>query len=193
MHKLLCAIFASFDASKRPTDEHFRAILFPVDDRKPRVVWLHGKWLDDDEDGRYQSPDIGFLLGPDAFAKHAPIQYNPVLKRALLDTIYVCYRDTFLADGSKANDSIAAITATKPGQHHDWQGPVVAYGMAGLGINQAACKDLNMTDFRHVADYFLSYNSKPIPASSQQTTSKTVSGVRINCLGDLKNAEQAPL
>jgi len=81
-----------------------------------------------------------------------PIQYNSVLKRTLSDTIYVCYRDAFPIDGSTPNKSIAAITATKPGQFHDWRGPIIAYGKVGLGIDQTTCKDLDMIDFRHVAD-----------------------------------------
>ncbi|KAF8847173.1 hypothetical protein BDZ45DRAFT_540448, partial [Acephala macrosclerotiorum] len=69
-----------------------------------------------------QHPEVETFLGPDAFPKHAPIQYNPELKREMSDTVYVCHRDTFLVDGSKANNSIAGIagiTATKPGQYHD--------------------------------------------------------------------------
>ena len=108
-----------------------------------------------------------------------------MLKRGLPDTVYVCYRDTFLVDGSKANSSIAGITNTKAGQYHDWRGPIIAFGSVGLGIDQTYCKDLNMTDFRHVADYFLSYGHKPT-SSAQQTTNMTVKGVRINCLGDRK-------
>ena len=184
-HKLLCAIFSRFDASSRPTDEHFQAILFPVDGRKPKVVWLHCKWCDNDDDGRYQYAEVSSFLGPDAFPRRAPIQYNPVLKRGLSDTVYVSYRDTFLIDGSKANSSIAGITSTKPGQYHDWRGPIIAYGKVGLGIDQTACKDLDMTDFRHIADYFLSYGYKPTPAT-QQTTGKKVKGVKINCVGDCK-------
>lgn len=183
-HKLLCATYSSFDASSRPTDEYFRAILFPVDDRKPRFVWLHCEWRDG-EVGRYQYADRGSLLGPDAFPRDAPIQYNPVLKRRLSDTIYVCHRDTFLIDGSKANNSIASITATKRGQYHDWRGPIIAYGKVGLGIDPIACKDLDMTDFRHIADYFLSYGYKPTSAT-QETTGTKVLGVRINCIGDEK-------
>jgi hypothetical protein len=106
-----------------------------------------------------------------------------VLKSALSDTVYVCYRDTFLIDGSKANHSIAGITDIKSGQSYDWRGPIIAYGKVGLGTNQTACKDVDMTDFRHIADYFLSYGSNPTSAT-QQTTGVFVSGVRINCLGD---------
>jgi hypothetical protein len=91
----------------------------------------------------------------------------------------------FLSNGSKANNSVAAITATKPGQYHDWRGPIVAYGDVGLGINQPECKDLDMNDFRHITDFFLSYGYKPAPATPQ-SISTIVKGVKINCVGDEK-------
>jgi hypothetical protein len=158
--------------------------LFPVNDKKPKTVWLHCKWHDD-EDGKFQSPESESFLGPNAFPKDAPIQYNSVLKRKLLDTIYFCHRDTFLIDGSKANNSIAGITTTKPGQCHDWRGPIIAYGMVGTGIDPTSCRDIDMNDFRHIADYILSYNYKPTPVSHQSISPK-VKGVRINCNGDRK-------
>lgn len=40
-------------------------------------------------------------------------------------------------------------------------------------------------DFRHIADFFLSYGYKPKPAT-QQTSDIKVKGVRINCIGDRK-------
>ncbi|KAI9891948.1 MAG: hypothetical protein M1814_002142 [Vezdaea aestivalis] len=161
-HKLLCAVFPGFKSSSRPTDEHYRAILFPENDAKPRFIWLHAEWQEEDE--------------------YEP-KYQSVQKRELADTIRLCHRDTFLMDGSKPNKSIAAITATRSGQYHDWRGPLVAYGMKSLGIDQTRCRDLDMKDFRDVADYFLWYEHKPGPAV-QVPTGKVVEGVRINCLGD---------
>ncbi|KAF2474957.1 uncharacterized protein BDR25DRAFT_181452, partial [Lindgomyces ingoldianus] len=67
----------------------------------------------------HQSPEAETFLGPNSFPKHWPIQYNPILKRRLSNAVHVCCRDTFLVDGSKPNNSIAAITATKSGQYHD--------------------------------------------------------------------------
>jgi len=170
-HKLLCPTFSDFESSKRATNEHFRAILFPVDEEKPKFIWLHCAWHDD-EDGSNQYPETKSFLGPNL--SMAPIKYNPVLSRKLSDTIYVRYRDTFLIDGSIPSKSIAAITATKPGQFHDWRGPIIAYGKVGLGIDQTTCKDLDMNDFRHVADYFLSYDYKPAPT----TFSRTITNLR---------------
>lgn len=181
-HKLVCASFATHAATDRPTEEHFRVLLFPVDG-KPEITWLASKWhIGDQEDGsdyNYQSFDTKSIPGLDALTM-APIQRNPRLKRNLLNTIYICHRDTFLIDGSKPNRSVARVTSTQPGQYHDWRGPIFAHGMIGLGIDQERCRDLDMDDCRHVFDYFLSYNYIP------ETVTQTIKGVRINCLGDQK-------
>lgn len=124
-------------------------------------------------------------MGPNTFSCRVPIPYNPVLERQLSDTIQLCYRDTFLFDGSKPNSSVAAITTTKPGQYHDWRGPIIAYANAGPGVNQATCKDFDMGDFRRLTDYFLWYNYKPPPATQQSNDAK-IKGVKINCIGDQK-------
>lgn len=182
-HKLLCPTFSAFDASNQTTHEHFRAILFPADEEKPRYIWLHCKWHSDEDGSSNQYPETGPFLG--LGLSMVPIQYNQVQKRNLSDTIYVCYRDTFLIDGSIPSKSVAAITATKPGQFHDWRGPIIVFGKVGLGIDPVKCKDIDMNDFRHVVDYFLSYNYTPAPAN-QQSTDIRVKGVRINCIGDEK-------
>ena len=186
-HELLCAAFSSFDPLSRPSNEHFRAILFSVDDKKPKFIWLHCKWRSNDIDyrNRYQNPEVKPFLGPDPFPKSGSIQFNPVLQKELSDTIYISYRDTFLVDGSKANNSIGAITTTTAGQKYDWRGPIIAYGKMGLGIDPVICRDLDMNDFRHIVDYFLSYNVNPTPVLQQSFGTK-IKGVKINCLGDEK-------
>ncbi|KAI2468887.1 hypothetical protein F4781DRAFT_443149 [Annulohypoxylon bovei var. microspora] len=184
-HKLLCTAFSNFDATKRPSKDHVRAFFFPVDKEKPEVIWLHCPWRDDEEEGWYQSPDDGPILGTEAFPSSMTIQHSKVMERDLSNTIYVCYRDTFLIDGSSPNKSIAAITATKPYQSHDWRGPILAYGKKGLGIDQIACKDLDLNDFRHVTDLLISYGLEPEPVNRQAIGEK-IKGVRINCIGDQK-------
>ncbi|UKZ61284.1 uncharacterized protein TrAtP1_002551 [Trichoderma atroviride] len=182
-HKLVCSSFSNHALSKRPTDEHFRVLLFPVDG-KPEVIWHASRWIvddqDDEEDCRFQSFEVDSILGSETFPIRTPIQHNPRLNRNLLNTIQICYRDTFLVDGSKPNRSVARVTSTRPGLYHDWSGPIFACGKIGLGIDQQKCRDLDMEDFRHIFDYFLSYNA--IPATAAQT----IKAVRINCFGDQK-------
>lgn len=195
-HKLLCAAFSSFETSTRPSDEHFRAIFFPVDEEKPKLVWVHCPWglLE-----RYQSPDLDPFFGTDVSLDRVSVHTNPLLKRKLSDTFKICHRDAFLTDGSITNKSVASITARRPGQCYDWRGPIIVYGMVGTNVDPIACKSLDMTDFRHIVDYLLWYNCKPLSAS-QYTLSETVMGVRINCVGDremshkpLFEAVQVPL
>lgn len=188
-HKLLCSTFSSFDSSRRPSGETFRAILFPDDDKIPEFVWLRCTWLrvDDDEDDadRYQSPEVRSFLGPHNYESDIQLQNNSGLKRKLSDTIYICYSNTFLVDGSKANNCITDIIKTNRLQKNSWRGPVIAYGKVGLGLDQTSCRDLDMNDFRHIIDYFLSWHASPAPAPLEPF-GPSVKGVRINCLGDEK-------
>lgn len=182
-HELVCTSFATHAASSRPTNEHFRVLLFPVNGQ-PEVIWHASEWhiadQDDERDYRFQSFETKSILGSGSSLKSIPIQRNLRLNRDLLNTIHICHRDTFLIDGSKPNRSVARVTSTQPGQYHDWRGPIFACGMIGLGINPQKCRDFDMDDFRHIFDYFLSYGYTPA------TAAHTVKAVRINCLGDQK-------
>ncbi|KAI3319327.1 hypothetical protein HD806DRAFT_548586 [Xylariaceae sp. AK1471] len=182
IHKLLCASFAGFDITTRPTEEHMRAILFSVDQKKPKLVWLHCKWRGD---GGYRDA-TPFLDGDSGCSN--PIEYNPVLGRLLPNIVYLAYRDNFLFDGSARNNSIATITGTSPGNHHDWRGPIIAYGKVGPSPNSAYYRDIDLNDFRHAADYFISYGSdlESYEAPVLQTTLAEIKGVKINCIGDQK-------
>jgi hypothetical protein len=184
-HKLLCATFAAFAATNRPTSDHYRAVLFNPDKTKPEFVWLRCKWIrdTDDEGDGYQMLETAAIIGNDSMGKHLPIQYNTRLKRPLPNTINIVHRDTFLIDGSRPNKSVASVTATQPGGYHDWRGPIIAEARSGQSLDPPGCKDFDLIDFRHVADYFLSYAHEPLNA---QAIVERVKGVRINCLGDVK-------
>ncbi len=111
------------------------------------------------------------------------IQHDPVAKRNLLDTLNICFRDTFLVDGSQPNKSVASITSIKPAQYYDWRGPLIAFAMVGLNLDSTVYRDIDMNDFRHIVDYFLSCNHQHQFARPLSTVAK-VKGVRINCRGD---------
>lgn len=40
MHKILCKAFSDFKSDKRPSPEHFRAVIFPMTQGEPEFVWL---------------------------------------------------------------------------------------------------------------------------------------------------------
>ncbi|KAI1105466.1 hypothetical protein F4804DRAFT_304024 [Jackrogersella minutella] len=181
-HKFLCVAFSRFD-QKRPSNEHFRAIFFDPTKETPEFIWLHCPW-DYDRDEPYQFPNTDPFLGTGIMTGTTSIIYNPVLRRSLDDQILACYHDTFLTDGSKTNESIAAVTATSIYQFDHWRGPVLACGMTGIR-DEHTCRDLDMCDFRHVIDYFLAHAYLPA-LPPQQSVIEKIKGVRINCLGDQK-------
>ncbi|KAK7962827.1 uncharacterized protein PG986_003652 [Apiospora aurea] len=172
LHKLLCASYGSFDISARPTSDHFLAISFPPEDKKPKPIWVHCPWHVGDL-RPYQFPDVGSLDGSDSLLERRHVQYNPVLRRQLEDTIRIAWRDEFLVGGSIPNKSILSITTSKPGRRHDWRGPITAYGTVGLGIDQTHCRDLDMNDFRHITDFFLWYGDWATAPTDLQQPSTT--------------------
>ncbi|KAI5865960.1 hypothetical protein GGS23DRAFT_362464 [Durotheca rogersii] len=184
-HRLLCRAFSDFDVSARPSDECRRALFFPVEG-KMKLVWLHFRVskYDDEEDPWDRTPDTDPFLGPDCIFAYASIAYNTVLERSVDNSLGICYRDTFLMDGSKPNKSVAAITATKPGELYEWRGPMLAYTEYKPSVDHVYPGDFSMRDFRNVTDFFLTYRAnleKPVLPSGE-----TVKGVRVNCLGDRK-------
>lgn len=189
VHKLLCASFSRFDITTRPSKTHFRGFFFPQDQTKPQVVWLDCPWRHDEDEGvKYQYPDLKPFLGPKSSPSVIPILIDAILQRHLPDTIHISYRDTFLIDGSKPNQSVEAVLATMPGRAHDWRGPIVTVGKEGLDMDPNNCRDLTMNDFRYIADYLISYNRWPLHIETPivRSTGAVTKGVRINCLGDRK-------
>jgi len=202
VHKLLCGQFLLFKDAERPSELHFRAINFPVKTKKPEFIWLQFRWseLDDDDAdlySRYQDAVLEPYIGKTGVGKEfinewltpVPVLYNKVRDRSLREVIDVRYRDTFLIDGSVVNESIAGITSTVPGKHHDWRGPFVAYGKRGHNMNSPHARDLDVNDFRDVVDYLFIYSTDlalDMPQSIQQGNDVKVRGVKINCESDCR-------
>ncbi|KAI6081698.1 hypothetical protein F4821DRAFT_248645 [Hypoxylon rubiginosum] len=164
IHGLLCAAFSKFKHKKRPSKNHYRAILFPADQEEPRLIWLLCRWHREEGRKRDQYPDVEPFIGTDTFTN-----IEPIIKGS--DSIYVCYRDTFLIDGSHHNKSVAAITATELQLPYNWRGPFIAYGKKGLGLGPAACRDLDMDDFRYVTEFFL---SRGIPLELERPAKRSI-------------------
>lgn len=115
---------------------------------------------DEDLGGEYQSPKLLQALGAGACPQIRSIQYNPVLKRKLNDTIYLCFSDTAEIDGSEINKSIEAVNVAKrqPGErYYNCRGPIIAYVVKGLHLDGPTTRDIDMDDFRHLAHYMRTY------------------------------------
>lgn len=171
VHKLLCASFSSFDVSTRPSDTHFRGIILPQDQSHPQIKWLNCPWREDEDDGvKWQHPDLVPFIGSGSMKKSTLIQTDALLQRYLPDAIDICYRDAFLIDGSMPNKSAAAVLATVQGQSHDWRGPIVAVGKVGQSSDPHSCRDLDMNDFRYIADYLIAYGRWSLNVSTPGQT-----------------------
>lgn len=148
------------------------------------MFWVHCKWSDNDGN-RYQIPEDGEIMGPETFVKSMPVQVDNILERRLPYTIEVCYRDGFLVDGSARNSSVAAILSTFPGASYDWRGPIYGVVKQGSDLDPLMCRDMDMADFRYMADYFISYGLPQAKVKNGvRGQDQVVKGVMINCVGD---------
>ncbi|EPE27683.1 HIT/MYND zinc finger-like protein [Glarea lozoyensis ATCC 20868] len=213
-HQLPCESFSQFDLFSRPSDKHFLAIHFPVDEEKPKFFWLQCAWDDRDHNESNQYPDDRSIPRLDSAIEQEILRRSYTCEKPLSDTLFVAYREQFKTDGSKLNTSITAITYKQPMKPYEWKGPVVAYAKKGQGLEHRSCKDIEMSDFKDIADYFKIYragdddfrmlrvfdglqiqqpaqkpNQKPTEQPAQQQPNSPVTaveGVRINCFGDQK-------
>jgi hypothetical protein len=127
-------------------------------------------------------------VGPGVIMAQASINFNPILCRGLAKNINLTYGNSFLSDGSKPNMSVLTTILSRPGHfYRTWRGQVAAYGMKDNELDGMRCKDMDMKDFRHLVDHFLtgSYNSSWIVGTFKtqewfKASKSTVSRIR-NC------------
>lgn len=156
IHKILCREYRELDLSSRPTTDHYLAILFAPEKRKPELIWINCPW-NGDEDCVETRPYLNAPLGI------SQIQSNNALKRPLTDTIRIDYRDVFLIDGSPPNLAVKSLCPRR-GKPTYWRGPLLAYGLQGLGVPRACIqpnksRDLDLKDFHHNVDFLFSYEN----------------------------------
>ena len=182
VHKLLCRAFSRFRAESRPSPDHFRAIVFPMLDEKPKFVWLRCETF-----GGYLCPITHPFLESDACIETIHIDENIFLRRDLPNTIMMSYNGAG-QDESRRNKCLQALDLTiKVPWGRDRRGSEVAYGIVGRAPGAASCRDLDMTDFRHIIEYHLTNGrvSEMCPWDPTCLIAQPrVRGVRINCAGD---------
>ncbi len=100
--------------------------------------------------------------------------------------IALIIREGFLKDGSKLNRSIIESVKTSGTVHHRWSGPIVEMRK----LSTEYYEDITLADFRHVIDYFVTYNSFEVrEITSPQvplSTPRAIRGVKICCYGEMK-------
>ncbi|KAI5847021.1 hypothetical protein DFP73DRAFT_543806 [Morchella snyderi] len=186
VHKILCAEFQKF--STPPEGGTFgRGILFPDDSKAPRFVWVPTKWTVGVDDGiGFEKPEFEKF---GVSTRSSLITGNNLRSRNLQNKLHVHYRDTFLIDESKLNQSIVVVTGGTAG--HKWGGPLLAMKLPGLSIDPRRYRDIDTVDFRDVVDFICSYpdhNLSDMSLVKKPTANvrphRQYTGVRINCRSD---------
>ncbi|KAK6361245.1 hypothetical protein TWF730_004987 [Orbilia blumenaviensis] len=166
-HKLLCKLFANQEP--RPSEFHRRAIFFPVDEDKPRMIWLLCERNEDEERGPWESTNAKSYIG-DVSKGTSRIDYNPITRRRLGSgfrawmrregySIAMIYRDAFGIDGSAINRSILrSVSRSNEAPAIAWSGPLVAVRelQANWSLHPVH-EDVDLGDFRHIVDFFITY------------------------------------
>ncbi|KAI0154633.1 hypothetical protein GGR57DRAFT_502382 [Xylariaceae sp. FL1272] len=151
VHKTMCKTFASFDMSTRPSNDHILGVRFP-EKEKPKLVWVHCP-LEDIEDG---CEDPKFYDQVLKFHDHSRWLQTLGREAPLRNAVGIFCRQTFTFDGSLPNRNIEALKAANPRQAGTtrWAGPVLGYAMTWRMIpdGREPHKDVDMKDFRHIAD-----------------------------------------
>ncbi|OJJ85389.1 uncharacterized protein ASPGLDRAFT_168477 [Aspergillus glaucus CBS 516.65] len=195
-HKLLCKHFSTQPV--RPSTEHKRAIFFPVDRSKPRMIWVPCRREIDEDGVSWTKVDAYPYLGTDNPIKGTlRIEHSPVRNRNLGSgfakwapfnqgyCISLIHRDGYLIDGSASNKSISVSVGASGPIPHEYRGPIIAV----RGLPHESYDDIALADFRHLIDYLVSYRSTQIRESLQCPNIRAptaIRGVKICCYGEIK-------
>jgi hypothetical protein len=195
VHKLLCNTFKDFQ--DRPSPNARCGILFPTHGLKPKFIWLtsvalahsgaYCEGIEEEEDllkaDHHNNVEIW------NYPEYIPIQWVHALARKLPHTIKLCFRGNFVYDGSLPNQSIAKIMHTAP--TYLWRGPMIAWGMHGVGRDPSRTVDLDTTDLSMIVNYLLDYGDKSVDTVNVHIPHK-VQGVLVNCSAEMKIFDKPP-
>ncbi|KAI1330504.1 hypothetical protein F5Y16DRAFT_363348 [Xylariaceae sp. FL0255] len=175
-HKHLCAQFAAFDVTARPTQNHVRVLFFPVDEDRPKFIWVAFK-----QKASGEQLDFDNILRD--CNQQFPCEYDETLSRRPANDVYLCMRNKALNAfyPTPPNKSIETITS------HMWHGPVAAYGKLGTGDDAKKLRDFDLNDFLHIVHAVTAHDHvtlRPAVPFIPLGITTTVIGVRVNSIGD---------
>jgi len=179
IHKILCKVFS--EVPTRPTPSHKLGILFPVDSKSPKLVWVPFERevveVRTGNKSTFVLPDVdglvGYNPGSTVHAEQWIVEPERIKRARFIDySIAVYLRTEFMRDGSKQNKSLKAVT--KGTLKHLWRGPLLVVSMQGTPfIHKIALefgdesvlveerrafptsRDITLRDFRIACDYFM--------------------------------------
>lgn len=162
----LCRTFATFAADRRPSPDHYCAILLPDDVAVPRFIWLkttnYGpesptSESEDDEDidsdtglppfesdPELNHPDCGEYFGKEMLGFLALILGRFGGGMHLNHTIHLAFLRKFQTDGSKVNLTYKSLTRGGAEREY-WKGPLIVHAKAKV-VEPVEIKDLDMSD-----------------------------------------------
>ncbi|KAF2820473.1 hypothetical protein CC86DRAFT_113524 [Ophiobolus disseminans] len=147
-HKIICGAFQALE--ERPSPKHIRAILFPIDDDKPRFVWItrYTHWFYD------LKTEWGPLLGNPQSHESQFFGQTHGLRRPLVGAkdIMVEYNSTFALDDSPSNQSMLKLAGMK--QPRRWCRSFIAHGYYEENGKLVDTVDVNTNDFGALMEHF---------------------------------------
>ncbi|RSL76916.1 hypothetical protein CEP52_017758, partial [Fusarium oligoseptatum] len=196
-HRLLCRKFAAcaqHNFAARPSPNHYLAILFPMTEKRPSLVWVDSK-KDEYEVRDYFHPVLNHLL-------HIPGNDYIIgrgLRQVGANVLHVPPRN--IITNQAIHGTIPTLIGDTWGEFI-WKGPVVAVMGAGSDFEPRHSTDITLTAYRDAIDY-LGYYVDTVGSMIDEPgrhhhlskrvladrTSKAI-GVRINCRRDQANRHE---
>jgi hypothetical protein len=168
IHKHVCEQFkATTTTNPRPSLAHKLALILPVDEAKPKLVWMKFEEKteaaedSDDSDAVYETPDFTYLgdggspqlLVISRTMKAANLQLQ---RFDLEDSVVIYLRGAGSIDGSRTNACVSALV--KGSGRFNWRGPLIVLGQPGTAFDPLIHRDIVPMDLRLAVDYLRSYD-----------------------------------
>lgn len=158
IRKFLCK--AIMTISPRPSEVHKLSILFPVEKKKPQLLWVECKMIRlPGDENEFHIPKVEMHLGNDKpDPERMIITSNDYRSLDIDHTIIIHCRDNFGSDGSRPN--LCAIETSERKGSFQWRGSLVTLHQIGAADDPYTFyKDFTLEDLRIVVDWFKTYGS----------------------------------
>ncbi|KAL2111585.1 hypothetical protein VUR80DRAFT_9795 [Thermomyces stellatus] len=169
-HKLICRMFAKWDYSTRPSEDHCLAILCPTDQKEPELFWC--RLTDDETYLEVTHPDVHRLSHRKPRGLAIQVNISASLRRLYLGhglSLLDVYGLTEIEKDGLLNVNKSIRTLTAPGALTFYSGPQVIFAFEGNDVGEPGKgMDVVPRDWRHATDYIL---------LSRQNPSVSVTGV----------------
>jgi hypothetical protein len=163
IHKYVCEQFkATTTTNSRPSPAHKLALILPVDEAKPKLVWMKfTEKTDAAEDTIYESPDFTYLGEGGSpqlltISRAMKAANRQVQRFDFEDTVVIYLREAGMMDGSRTNTCVNALV--KDTKQFDWKGPLIVLGQPGTALDPLIHRDIVPMDVRLAIDYLRSYD-----------------------------------